>query len=103
MRRPGIGWGKLSRIQVELAARESFERSQFISFEEARARIGGRLAKRDWNQYFRTDGTGPGIWVTCWSKGEEVVLTYLHPESWFIGLKPSQRVKRSVRRAPARV
>lgn len=70
--------GRLSWLKVETAIRESFGRSQFITFEEARARV-GPLARRSWNQYFRADGTGPGVWVTCWSKGEEVVLTYLYP------------------------
>lgn len=54
---------------------------QLITREEAQARIGGAI-RPHFNRHdyiYRTDGTGPGVWIARLSHRSEVVLTYLAP------------------------
>lgn len=76
LRQPGLPGGRVSMPLVERKARENFAQSQFISREEA-IELVGPIAARPWNRYYRTDAVREGVWVTCWHKGEEVVITYL--------------------------
>lgn len=76
IRRPGLLGQRLSLPRLERIASESLEKSVFISREEAMRRV-GRIRNEAWNRYYRVDETGKGVWVSCWYRGEEVVVTYL--------------------------
>jgi hypothetical protein len=58
---------------------ESFRTSHLISREEAARRIGGPVYPGWGDYFFRADGTGPGVWVSCLRRGQELVITYLNP------------------------
>lgn len=62
---------------AERYAREALAGSRLVTREEAAALV-GPIADHSWNRYYRIDAAGDGVWVTCWHKGEEVILTYLH-------------------------
>lgn len=84
LRGPGAGIGREARRRISLPAIEararlSFAQSQFVSREQAAARV-GPIAPRGWNYYYRLEPKGGGVWITSWRKGEEVVITYLHPK-----------------------
>lgn len=70
---------KLSLPMIEQRARLHFSQSQFVSREQAAARV-GPIAPRGWNYYYRLEPSGGGVWITSWRKGEEVVITYLYPK-----------------------
>lgn len=58
---------------------ESYKLGQLISREEAAARIHGPVYPGHGDYFFRADGTGPGVWVSCLWRGGELVVTYLGP------------------------
>lgn len=80
IRNPDLATARLNLPRVERIAQDSLDRSQFITRDEAVARV-GKMRPHTWNRYYRLDETGEGLWITCWYRGEEVVLTYLHPRT----------------------
>ncbi|HLO01762.1 MAG TPA: hypothetical protein VK191_01405 [Symbiobacteriaceae bacterium] len=58
---------------------ESYGLGYLISREEAAARIHGPVYAGHGDFFFRADGTGPGVWVSCLCRGKELVITYLGP------------------------
>jgi hypothetical protein len=87
---------------------ESFRTSQLISREEAAKRIGGPVYPGWGDYFFRADGTGPGVWVSCLRRGQELVITYLNPStrrqklSGKLGVKKIHLPRPSARRFFAR-
>jgi hypothetical protein len=67
----------------QLNARESFRRGQLISRDEATMRLHGPIKPGAGDFYYRADGTGPGVWVVCYHRGQEIVITYLIPRPIF--------------------
>lgn len=63
----------------QTSIQESYGRSYLISREEAAARIQGPVYAGHGDYFFRADGTGPGVWVSCLWRGKELVVTYLGP------------------------
>lgn len=76
IRRPGLLGQRLSLPRLERIASESVANSLFVTREEAAQRV-GPIRNSRWNRYYRVDETGKGVWVSCWYRGEEVVITYL--------------------------
>ncbi len=78
-RRPDLKGVPQQRHRWEELAHESFLKGRPITREEAESRIRARLRQESGFVYYRTDGTGPGIWVSRWIKHRELVITYLAP------------------------
>lgn len=69
------------RRVLKQLARESFLDGQMITAEEAAEIIGGFVCRKCGDFFYRSDGTGRGVWVAllaCKTKNE-IVLTYLAP------------------------
>lgn len=82
---------------------EAYKLGYPISREEAAARIHGPVYAGHGDYFFRADGTGPGVWVSCLWRGGELVVTYLGPSlprklRTRLGGTGSYRVRPSLRR-----
>lgn len=84
---------------------ESYKLGQLISREEASARIHGPVYPGHGDYFFRADGTGPGVWVSCLWRGGELVVTYLGPNrprklKTKLGGRGSYRMRPAIQRGP---
>lgn len=82
---------------------DSYKLGYPISREEAAARIHGPVYAGHGDYFFRADGTGPGVWVSCIWRGGELVVTYLGPSlprklRTKVGGTGSYRVRPSINR-----
>lgn len=82
-RRAELALGPPGSNVARQGARESYLLGQLITREEAMERVRGPI-RPHFNGYdyiYRTDGTGPGIWIARLSRSGrcEIVLTYLAP------------------------
>lgn len=84
-RREELALGPPGAEEARREARQSYLLGQLITREEAMERVRGPI-RPHFNRFdyiYRTDGTGPGVWIARISRGRrcEIVLTYLAPES----------------------
>lgn len=80
IRSPVLSGQRLSLPRAERIARVSLERSRYATRDEVVDRV-GKVRFSSWNTYYRIDEEGGGVWISTWHRGEEVVLTYLHPRT----------------------
>jgi len=71
----------MSLLAAELESRRSYRMGRMCTRREAMGRIAGGIARgRRYDHAYRTDGTGPGVWILAQSyTGAWWAVTYLHP------------------------